>query len=251
MAVEKKKDESKSSVTPLLIIGAIFAATILGIYFVSQSGQDDAASNSNTGTNAADSGAAALELYAKAPPGASPSNFLGAENASVVVEEFADFQCGTCAVVHPKMKEIISHYGGRIKFVFRNYPLVQTHPNAYEAAVAAEAAGAQGKFWQMQEMIFTNQGNWSNLPNARSAFKEYAGKIGLDVTQFENDILGGNTKLRVDADMQRGRALNVSSTPTVFINGKLVPFPQIEVASLKTLIDAELAKTSPPKEGAK
>lgn len=249
MAVEKKS-ESKSSATPLIIIGIIFAATILGIYAVSQSGGDDTAGNTNQNTNSSSGTDAALEAYAKAPPGAVPANFLGPENSPVVVEEFADFQCPTCGVVHPKMKEVMSHFSGKVKFIFRNYPLIQAHPNAYDAAVAAEAAGQQGKFWQMQEQIFANQGNWSSLPNARNAFKDYAGKIGLDATKFENDILAMNTKLRVDADMERGKKLNIQQTPTILINGKPVPFSQVEVESLKTLINAELAKANPSKDSA-
>lgn len=251
MAVETKKGESKNSATPLIIIGIIFAATIFGIYLVSQSGRGDGGDDTNANANSTSATDKALEAYAKAPAGAVPANAQGPENATVVVEEFADFQCPTCGVVHPKMKEVISHFGGRVRFVYRNYPLAQMHPNAYDAAVASEAAGMQGKFWQMQDMIFTNQGNWSSLPNARSAFKDYAGKIGLDVAKFEDDSRTMTPKLRVDADMQRGRALNIQSTPTILINGKPVPFSQVEVDSLKTLINAELAKSSPAQEGTK
>lgn len=247
MANESKSAEQKTSATPFVIIGLIALVTIIGIYAVSQSGKEETGNtNTNTSANAqSEADKQAREAYAKAPAGANPANFLGSENSPVVVEEFADFQCPTCGVVHPKVKEVVSHFGNKIKFVFRNYPLTQVHPHAYDAAVAAEAAGMQGKFWQMQEMIFTNQGNWSAQTNARGMFKDYAAKIGLDVTKYENDTLAMATKQRVDADMQRGNAIGIQSTPTILINGKMVPFSQVEIASLKALIEAELKKYDP------
>ncbi len=102
--------------------------------------------------------------------GAQPPNMLGSQNASVTVEEFADFQCPTCGVMHPKVKEVVSTYGSRIKFIFREYPLqIPAHDKAYEAAVAAEAAGLQGKFWEMQNLLFSNQQAWSANPDMRLA----------------------------------------------------------------------------------
>ncbi len=246
MANEKKTKEENKSFAPLIIIGLIALATVAAIYFVSQSGEktEDPAPNANTQTQNTDE--QLLKRYAEAPAGATPANILGSPDAVVVVEEFADFQCPTCGVIHPKMKEVISQYGSKIKFVFRNYPLTQIHPNAYEASLAAEAAGAQGRFWQMQDMIFKGQPTWSNQRNARATFKEYAERIGLDVEKFENDTLGTMAKTRVDADIQRGRALNIQSTPTVLINGRPVPFNQLEVASLKSLIDAEFVRIKGP-----
>ena len=247
MAQENKTGEKKSS-APFLIIGAIALATIFGIYVVSQSGKKADPAPSDSNVNAVDAGKAARDNYAKAPGGATPANMLGSESAAVVVEEFADFQCPTCGVVHPKIKEVISQYGSQIKFVFRNYPLTQIHPNAYDAAVASEAAGAQGKFWQMQDMIFKNQPTWSTQPNARPTFKDYAEKIGLDAERFESDSLSMTAKSRVDADMERGRALNITSTPTILVNGVPIPFPQLEVEAMKKIIDAEIERVIGPKK---
>jgi len=248
MAQKKEAVEGKSNSAPFFIIGAIALATIFGIYVISQSGGDPepVASNSNVNSSQADD--LVRQNYANAPAGATPANILGSESATVIVEEFADFQCPTCGVVHPKVKEVISAYGSKIKFVFRQYPLTQLHPNAYDAAVASEAAGLQGRFWQMQDMIFKNQPTWSNQPNARPTFKEYAQKIGLDAEKFENDSLGLSAKTRVDADMQRGRMLNITSTPTILVNGRPIPYPQLEVISMKQIIDAEIERISGPKE---
>lgn len=248
MAQEKKTTDGKSSLAPFAIIGAIALVTVLGIYFVSQSGDKPEPAKTNSNVNVADTTAKLREAYGKAPQGGVPENMLGSPNAPVVVEEFADFQCPTCGVVHPEVKEVISQYGSRIKFVFRNYPLTQIHRNAYDAAVASEAAGLQGKFFQMQDMIFKNAPTWSNMPSARPTFKSYAEKIGLDATKFENDSLGLSAKSRVDADMARGRALNITQTPTILINGVPVPSNSLKAASMKQLIDAEFERINGPKE---
>jgi protein-disulfide isomerase len=191
-------------------------------------------------------------IPANAPAGATPPNLLGSPSALVTVEEFADFQCGACASVHTTMKNVQAAYGSRIKFIYRNFPLTQVHKNSYDAAVAAEAAAQQGKFWDMQNQLFSNQAAWSNSTNAREIFEGYAKNIGLDVEKFKTDMLGMATKSRVDADIQRGRALNITSTPTVYINNVSVPFEQLNIDSLKQLIDAQLQKagtqtqTAPP-----
>ena len=205
----------------------------------------DTTSNKTTVNTTANSARPAntQQIPANAPVGAMPPNLLGSPTASVTVEEFADFQCGACASVHTTMKNVQAAYGSRIKFVYRHFPL-QMHKNAYDASVAAEAAGQQGKFWDMQNQIFNNQKAWENSTNVREVFEGYAQNIGLDVEKFKADMLGMATKTRVDADMQRGRAWGVSSTPTLFVNGVSVPFQQMNIDSLKQLIDAELQKSA-------
>jgi protein-disulfide isomerase len=169
---------------------------------------------------------------------------LGAPTATVTVEEFADFQCGTCAAKHPVAKEIISAYGSRIKFIFRHFPLTTIHDKAYDAAVAAEAAGMQGRFWDMQNQLFTNQSSWSTADPVkfRGILEEYAQKIGLDVEKFKTDMAGLAAKTRVDLDMQRGRSLKVNSTPSFFVNGRPLDLSQMTAEGIKQLVDAELQK---------
>jgi protein-disulfide isomerase len=185
---------------------------------------------------------------AAAPVGAQPPNMLGSPTASVTVEEFADYQCPTCAQIHTVMKNVQSAYGSRIKFIFRNYPLTQIHKNAFDAAVAAEAAGRQGKYWDMQNMMFQNQQAWSNSNDVRTVFNGYAETLGLDVERFKSDMAGMETKERVQRDMERGRALNISSTPTILINGQSVPYEQMKLETLRQIIDAELAKNPSPQQ---
>ena len=178
------------------------------------------------------------------PLGATPPNYLGAQNSAVTVEEFADFQCPSCGATHPVMKQIQGIFGQRIKFIFRNFPL-PIHDKAYDAATAAEAAGIQGseKFWAMQNMLYTNQQQWSSDPNYKQVFRGYAEKIGLDVDKWENDMAGMGARGRIQADMDRGKALQINSTPTVFINGKSVPYPDMKVDTMRQLIEDEIKAT--------
>ncbi|MEZ5346397.1 MAG: thioredoxin domain-containing protein [Pyrinomonadaceae bacterium] len=240
----ENENKSGKSAAPFIIIGLIILATIAGIWWISQSG----APGGETNTNSAESTPRTEDTYAKAPAGAVPEHFKGSQTATVVVEEFADFQCPACRDMHKTVNEINAAYGSQIKFVFRNYPLIQTHPKAYDAAVAAEAAGLQGKFWEMQNLLFTNQEKWSTEPNHRSIFAEYAKTIGLDMDKFSQDSLGINAKSRVDADMQRGNGVGIRSTPTIFVNGKPLAFEQSTVEGIKAAIDAELKRTAPKTE---
>lgn len=232
-----------SSLLPLAIIGIVLLVAVGGGYLLYKSSTETTANKANSSKSPKSSSADnTAQLYASAPPGAQPPHLLGSPAATVTVEEFADFQCPTCAVKHPMAKEIISAYGNRIKFIFRNFPLTQIHPKAYDAATAAEAAGLQGKFWDMQNQLFVNQQTWVTAPDHRNLFEEYAEKIGLDVQKFKDDMAGLNAKTRVDADLQRARALKIPSTPTFLINGYSVPFEQMNVDSMRQLIDYELQK---------
>lgn len=236
-----KKNNNNSSL-PLIIIGLVLIAALAGAWWLFNRNTNPTRTTT-TGNSASNSSANRTPNSANNVLGAQPPNLLGSPNASVTVEEFADFQCGACASVHPRVKELTSLYGSRIKFIFRNYPLaIAAHDKAYNAAVAAEAAGLQGKFWDMQNLLFTNQQVWTANPDYRRIWEGYASQIGLDVERFKTDMAGLNTKSRVDADMQRGRALNLTSTPTIFVNGQSVPFEQMSVESLRQIIDAELLK---------
>ena len=245
----KKVEEKKKSGAPMLIIGGVLVAVLLVGWYMISSAKTPVNGNVNKAANSANT-AKVPTVPLNAPAGATPPNLAGSPTAAVTVEEFADFQCGSCAAAHPTMNEIKSMYGSRIKFIFRNYPLsIPAHDKSYDAAVAAEAAGMQGKFWDMQNLLFTNQQVWTANPNYKQVWNDYAQKIGLDMAKFSSDIAGIAAKGRVDADLARGRALSVSSTPTIYVNGVSIPFGEVKVDSLKAIIDAELAKasgTAPP-----
>jgi protein-disulfide isomerase len=236
----KNQPKKNNSAIPLIIIGLVFIIALGGAALLYRSSN---ASKPKTNTNRQADKQATPDIRTTSAPGAQPPNMRGAPTAAVTIEEFADFQCGMCAAKYPLTKEIISDYGSRIKFIFRNYPLnIAAHDKAYAAATAAEAAGLQGKFWDMQNQLFTNQASWSSAPDFSRILDEYAQKIGLDVEKFKNDMAGLQAKQRVDKDLERGRGLGVNSTPSFFINGKPIPFEQIDSATLRQLIDAELQK---------
>ncbi len=200
--------------------------------------------NANSANKKSDDEALMKKIYADAPAGAQPPNMLGSPTATVTVEEFADYQCPTCATVHPKVQEIAKIYGNRIKFIYRSFPLTQIHQHAYAAAVAAEAASLQDKFWEMQTQLFLNQKEWSNSAEAPKLFEGYAQKIGLDTAKYQTDVLGMATKGRVDADMMRGRKIGVTGTPAIYINGTPLAFEKFDVESMRQIIDSELQKAS-------
>lgn len=218
---------------------AFFALLIAMAFIVAC---DSKPASKNTATNANTAAKVAPTQNPNAPAGAQPPNMLGSPTATVTLEEFADFQCPTCAQVHTMMKNIQSTYGSRIKFIYRNFPLTQIHKNADAAALASEAAGMQNRFWDMQNQLYTSQPAWSNSADASAQFAEYAGKLGLDVEKFKSDMSSMMTRKRVDDDVARARALGINSTPTLYINGKSVPFEQMKIETLRQIIDAELQK---------
>lgn len=237
----KNQPAKPKSGAPLIIIGAVLLIIIIGGLYYYQTTKP----GSNTaGPRTTPTAPKTQGTPANAPLGAQPPNMLGSANATVTVEEFADYQCPTCATMHPVLKNIQAQYGSRIKFIYRSFPLTQIHKNAYGAAVAAEAAGLQdrNKFWEMQNLLFTNQKIWADMADPRPTFKEYAEKIGLDVARWENDILGLPAKNRVDADLARSKALNIQSTPTIYINGQALSQQQLNPEAIRQVIDAELQK---------
>jgi protein-disulfide isomerase len=230
--------------TPIFIIGAVLVVAVIGALIYYNSATSAPASNSTHATNStAPSPKPAMTIPPGAPPGADPPEQMGSPTAAVTLEEFADLQCPSCAAAHPKINEIKSMYGSRIHFIFRNFPLqIPAHDKGYEAALAASAAGMQGKFWDMQNMLFSNQKVWDKDPTYKQIWKGYAQKIGLDVAKWEADSAGMGARNRVEADMARGKAIGINSTPTLFINGTAVNFSDMQVETLKSIIDAELQK---------
>lgn len=239
MANEK---QTKSNL-PAAIIGIVFIiAAVVGVFWYNSAKPGPPGVNRPANNTPANKTPA---IAANTAPGAIPPNSLGSPAASVTVEEFADFQCPTCATMHPMVGEIRSMYGSKIRFIFRNNPLaIPAHDKSYDAAVAAEAAGLQGKFWDMQNLLFTNQQAWTANPGYKQIWNDYAQKLGLDINKFQSDIAGLGAKNRVDEDLKRARSMGVNSTPTIFVNGVEVGNTDLNVSGLKVVIDQELAKVA-------
>lgn len=160
-------------------------------------------------------------------------------SGAVTVVEFGDYQCPACGQAHPTTKQILSDYAGKITFVFRNYPLPQ-HKNAEAAAEAAEAAAAQGKFWEMHDKLYETQSQWENLGDPSDTFAGYAAGLGLDGSKIKAAITGKTYSDRIKADTADGNDVSVSGTPTFYVNGIMAA--DYSYATLKSLIDKELAQ---------
>lgn len=219
-----KQHARRRPLLPLVLIGAALVAVVgAGAWYFNSSRQ----------------GAGAV---ATGERGAEPARALGPESAPVVLEEFGDYQCPPCGQVSPELEAIKREYGDRLRLVFRHYPLTSTHPHALLAAHAAEAAGAQGKFWEMHRALYENQQTWSRTSDPRPLFETYARQTGLDAERFRRDLGGRDGDERVVADHARARSLGVESTPTFFLNGRKLPPSSGFGRELRAQIERELAK---------
>jgi protein-disulfide isomerase len=165
-------------------------------------------------------------LAATAASGNIADHTLGDPNSKVTLIEYGDFQCPYCGTAHPNVKKITEEYGSKIAFVFRNYPLPAIHANAKSAASAAEAAGLQGKYWEMHDKLYENQSQWQDLSTEQrtSQFVEYAKMVGVtDTEKFKTDMGGSDVSKKINFDLALGNKAKVTGTPAFFLNGKLVP----------------------------
>jgi predicted DsbA family dithiol-disulfide isomerase len=121
---------------------------------------------------------------------------------SVTVEEFGDYQCPPCGLLHPELKKIAAEYGNKVVIVFRNFPLTMNHKNALPAAQAAEAARLQGHFDEMHDRIYEHQGEWKDLEDPRPIFAKYAKEIGLDLKRYAREIDGSKSSREIESDGQ-------------------------------------------------
>ena len=173
-------------------------------------------------------------------PGAEPAHTLGPANAPVHIEEFGDFECPPCGVFHPILKQMEGEFGDKIQITFREFPLVPTHQHALAAASAAEAAALQGKFWEMHDLLYDRQTTWKEQFDVRGVFAGYAKEIGLDVDRYNRDIGSDLVQQRIFQDGKRGHSLGVKGTPTVFMNGREVPFESLPAEKFRVLIQEEI-----------
>lgn len=174
------------------------------------------------------------------PPGAEPPHVRGNANAPVTLEEFADFQCPSCGAYYPELKKIESEFGDRLRVIFRERPLIPPHEHALIAAQAAEAAGLQGRFWEMHDKLYENQKTWSEARDLVPILVDYSKQIGLDTDRFMKDLNGEDVAKRIFQDGKRAHALNVNGTPTFFVNGKEARDEQWKPEGLRAMINQAL-----------
>lgn len=174
-------------------------------------------------------------------PGADPPHTAGLADAPVKLEEFGDFECPPCGQFHPILKKMQQEFPKTLHVTFREFPIVQMHHHALAAASSAEAAGLQGKFWEMHHLLYDNQKAWHEQFDVRPIFEGYAKQIGLDVERFKRDLNSDLVARRITEDGKRARSLNVSGTPTVFMNGREMAFEVIiNEANFREAIKAEI-----------
>ncbi|HUI43988.1 MAG TPA: thioredoxin domain-containing protein [Terriglobia bacterium] len=171
------------------------------------------------------------------------SHSLGNPNATVTVVEFGDFECPACGRAEPVVEQLLAKYGTKIRFVFRQFPLSQIHPYAQTAAEASECAAQQGKFWEAERKFYQNQYDLSE-----PALDRYAAELGLDTRQFDECLINGTAKARVERDLADGHAAGVLGTPTFFVGHEKF-FGPPDYQQLAGLIDRQLAKPGDGKGG--
>ncbi len=204
---------------------------ILSLIVIGLSSRKNAGNNINNNSD--------LSKY----PVTQDDHILGDPGDKVVIVEYADFECPACKVYASLLNQIYTLYKGRVALVFRHFPLIETHDRALVAAKAAEAAGAQDKFFEMLDLLYQNQEAWVGADKPENLFVSYAKILNLDLIKFQQDSLSQATENFIRTQRAEAQALKLSGTPSFFINGKFVVLPQ-SVQEFQKIIEAILAKTA-------
>lgn len=177
-------------------------------------------------------------LNVKAPAITNNEISTGPTDAKITLIEYADFQCPACAAYSPITKQLRQEFDGKIRYIFRFFPL-SSHQYSMIAAQTAYAAHLQGKFWEMDSLLYDNQSTWSPSTEPLKYFKEYAVSLGLDMAKFEADMNAESTKNFIKDQLNKGTEAGVNSTPSFFINGVKIQTPQ-GYEAFKILIQTKL-----------
>ncbi len=168
----------------------------------------------------------------------------GNPEAAVTLEEFGDFECPNCANLATFLDQLIKEYHPRVRLIYRNFPL-PTHQLARDAALAAEAAGLQERYWEMHDMLFREQAVWSSATDAGMLFDTYAETIGLDLNRFRKDVKSDIVRERIESDQARAKSLGVKTAPTLFVDKREMGPNDRTPERVRRLVDqAMTAKTS-------
>lgn len=167
----------------------------------------------------------AKQQTASAANGNIADHVFGKADSKVTLIEYGDFQCPYCGQAHPQVKSVTEAYKDKIAFVFRNYPLPTMHPNAKAAAAAVEAAGLQGKYWEMNNKIYETQNDWNNLSTDKRTdiFVSFAKAVGVkDAEKFKADMSSQDVNKKINFDLALGNKAQVTGTPSFYLNGTKV-----------------------------
>ncbi len=161
----------------------------------------------------------------------------GSKDAKITIVEFSDLQCPACKAAQPLIDDLLQEASTSARLVYRQFPLRTVHKNALAAAKAAEAAGVQGKFWEMHDKLFETQSDWEGDADPSAHFEEYAKAVGVNVDTWKKDLQNKDLEARISKDEQDGNTLGINGTPTFYVNNVLT-----EVADLKPTMDKLLAQ---------
>ena len=164
------------------------------------------------------------------------SRSKGPSDAKVTLVEYSDFQCPACASTYPMVKQVAADYPEDLRVIYRHFPLTSIHSQAIVSASASEAAANQGKFWEMHDMLFNTQAQWSGNSDAKSLFIEFAKSLGLDEEQFTTDLSSDETIKKVEDARIKANGVGLRGTPSFFLNGKQINHPG-SYAGFKTIIE--------------
>lgn len=214
-----------------IVILVAVIAIIGGLFFITRDRASSPSANNGDNTSASTS-----------------SHSLGAGTASVELVEYGDFQCPACGGFYPIIKQLEEKYGDQIKFTFRHFPIDNIHPNARAAHRSAEAAGIQGKFFEMHDLLYTNQNTWKDLTNPVPLFEDYATQLGLNLEKFKADFSSQAVNDTINADVRQGKdEYDANSTPTFILNGQKLENGEVgSIELFSTKIDAAIEAAKKP-----
>ena len=162
-------------------------------------------------------GPSSVSDYDLIDPSGANDHVQGAAHARVEVVEYGDFQCPICKLAVSPVQMLLKHFDGRVRFAYRHYPIEDAHPHALCAAEAAECAGAQGKFWEMHQLLFDNQPHLD-----RTHVHRYAESLGLDMARFKSEMDGESYRQRIREQKEVARRSHMRATPGFFVDRKIV-----------------------------
>ncbi len=175
-------------------------------------------------------------MNALVPPVSENDKQTGSRDFQVTLVEYGDYECPFCGMAYPLVKRLLKERSTVLRFVFRNFPLQTIHPCATSAAIAAEAASLQGRFWEMHDLLFENQDRF-----AEKLFPKLAAQLGMDLDQFRRDIARDVLRTKVNADFKSGLHSGVNGTPSFFVNGEKIELPVLAYDALLGVVDEYLS----------
>ncbi len=165
----------------------------------------------------------------------------GPKEAKAILVEYSDFQCSACQYYYYILKKLENDFPQQLQIAYRYFPLEQIHKYAKLSAQAAESAGKQGKFWEMHDLLFERQNEWSVSPDAESNFIIYAQTLNLDISKFRSNLISEDTEDRIREDTLSAYEMKLAGTPTFFLNGKQISSPR-DYEEFKEIVQKEINK---------